>query len=56
MPPPTTMHNHPRPANIYPPPSTTTRPPTAKIYPSKAFYKKNIKIFYSEICYEKHFD
>ena len=41
-------------------------PPTAKyihhhqtqpkIYPSKMFYKKNVKIFHSKVKDEKHFD
>ena len=41
MPPPTTIHHHQQ---------------QSKIYPSKKlFYKKNIKIFYSEVNDEKHF-
>ena len=60
------FHHHPPTAKIYPPSSTTTlqqpkyinhHPPQSKIYPSKkVFYKKILKVFYSEVNYEKHFD
>ena len=59
---PTTSQNistntHPPPTKIYPPPSITTHQQPKYIYhlpkyiyPSKkVFYKKNIKIFYSEV-------
>ena len=70
MPPPTTIHHHPSPAKIYPPPFTATHyqpkyihhyPPSSldiqNIYSSKkVFYKKTIKIFYSEVHDEKYID
>ena len=65
-----TTHNHPKPPTTtthnLPLPSITTHhqpkyihhhPPQSKIYPSKkVFCKKNIKIFYSEVNDEKHFN
>ena len=60
------VHHHPPLVKIYPLTCPTThRQPKcihhhqqqSKIYPSKKlFYKKNIKIFYSKVNDEKHFD
>ena len=60
------FHHYPPTTKIYPPSFTTTLqqpkyinhyPPQSKIYPSKkVFYKKIIKVFYSEANDEKHFD
>ena len=62
----TTTHHHPPTATMYLPSSTSTHQepkyihhcsPQSKINPSKkVFYKRNIKIFYSEVYDEKHFD
>ena len=49
MPPPTTTHLHPKFIHHH--------SSQSKIYANKkVFYEKNIKIFYSEINDEKHFD
>ena len=49
-PPPTTIHQHPPPSAHRLPKYINHHLPQPKIYPSKkVFYKKNIKIFYSEV-------
>ena len=53
-----TTHHEPKYVHHHPPPPTTTQNvSTTNNNPSKkVFYKKNIKVFYSKVNDEKHFD